>query len=77
VGTRCSVHVLPSNQQEWRFLTYVYPEDVNRRQSFDFIPSEADLLASGVTSLKLIFEESSDFFGRITIYDLKLEGCIV
>jgi len=57
-------------------LTYVYPEDVNRRQSFDFIPSE-DLLTSGVTSLKLIFEESSDFFGRITIYDLKLEGCIV
>jgi len=77
VGTRCSVHVLPSNQQEWKFLTYVYPEDVNRRQSFDFIPSDADLLASGVTSLKLIFEESSDFFGRITIYDLKLEGWIV
>jgi hypothetical protein len=75
VGTRCSVHVLPFNRQEWTILTNVYPEDVNRRQSFDLIPSEADVLANGVTSLKLIFDESSDFFGRITIYDMKLEGC--
>ncbi|KAF8743701.1 hypothetical protein AX14_001227 [Amanita brunnescens Koide BX004] len=76
VGTRCSVHVLLFNQQEWTILTNVYPEDVNRRQSFDLIPSETDI-ANGVTGLKLIFEESSDFFGRITIYDLKLEGCIL
>ena len=76
MGTRCSVHVLLFNQQEWTILTNVYPEDVNRRQSFDLIPSETDI-ANGVTGLKLIFEESSDFFGRITIYDLKLEGCIL
>jgi hypothetical protein len=28
----------------------------------------------GTTRLKLSFEASSDFFGRITIYDLQIEG---
>lgn len=31
----------------------------------------------GVIALKLTFESSSDFFGRVTVYDLKLEGYIV
>ncbi|KAF8628210.1 hypothetical protein AX15_003998 [Amanita polypyramis BW_CC] len=77
VGTRCSVHVLLYGESEWKILTHVYPEDVNRRQSFDLIPPDPHMLTSGATSLKLLFEESSDFFGRITIYDLKLEGSFV
>ncbi|KAK2461519.1 hypothetical protein APHAL10511_005982 [Amanita phalloides] len=77
VGTRCSIHILPYGEQEWTILTHVYPEDVNRRQSFDLDPSEPRSLANGVTGLKLVFEESSDFFGRITIYDLKLEGSAI
>jgi hypothetical protein len=31
-------------------------------------------VAGGVSAIRLIFEESSDFFGRITIYDMKIEG---
>lgn len=76
VGTRCVVCTLTEEggKKEWKTLTTVYPEDVNRRQIFDLIPSEADQLAGGISTLKLIFEDSSDFFGRITVYDLRLEG---
>jgi hypothetical protein len=31
----------------------------------------------GIQSMKLVFEESSDFYGRITIYELKLEGVLL
>lgn len=47
-------------------MTEVYPEDVNRTQSFD-LPEE-----DTVKALKLVFEESSDFFGRITVYGVDL-----
>jgi hypothetical protein len=66
VGTRCSIEVFDSSR--WRQLSFIYPEDVNRKQSFDLAG------ASDVEGLKIVFEESSDFFGRITVYDLQLDG---
>jgi hypothetical protein len=54
----------------WQELTRVYPEDVNRAQVFDLVAGEP------VKAIKLIFEESSDFFGRITVYNLMIEGQI-
>jgi len=52
----------------WQEFTRIYPEDVNRAQMFDLTTGEP------VKGIKLIFEESSDFFGRITVYDLMIEG---
>jgi hypothetical protein len=52
----------------WQELTRIYPEDVNRAQTFDLTTGDP------VNGIKLIFEESSDFFGRITVYDLMIEG---
>ncbi|KAE9396204.1 hypothetical protein BT96DRAFT_825039 [Gymnopus androsaceus JB14] len=88
VGQSCAVHVRLANPVEsesstnqWTFLTYIYPEDVNRKQTFTLpnLPSsEADSGPDvGVTALKLTFESSSDFFGRVTVYDLKLEGYVL
>jgi hypothetical protein len=54
----------------WQELTRIYPEDVNRAQVFDLTAAEP------VKGIKLIFEESSDFFGRITVYNLMIEGQI-
>src|ERR1700761_7068579 len=75
VGTRCSIFVIPEgtpNDEEagaWQLLTTVYPDDVNRKQIFELPePSQWTL------QLKLSFEESSDFFGRITIYELDVDG---
>lgn len=72
VGTSCAVEVAQGmDKPEWKPWTNIYPEDVNRRQSFD-LPSEK--IPDGVQNVKLVFEESSDFFGRITVYDLQLVG---
>jgi len=68
VGTRCAVQV-QSAEGQWETKQNVYPEDVNRRQIF-----ELDLGDVPIRTLKLVFEQSSDFFGRITIYDLDILG---
>jgi hypothetical protein len=78
VGIHCAIYVdSDTDRKEWRLLKSIYPDDVNRRQSFDMYPLESDNVDNGVVSVKLVFEKSSDFFGRITVYDLKLEGTVV
>lgn len=47
--------------------TQVFPQDVNRTQSFDLPTKPA-------RALKLVFQDGSDLFGRITLYDLQLHG---
>ncbi|PIL31337.1 hypothetical protein GSI_06035 [Ganoderma sinense ZZ0214-1] len=76
VGTRTLVEVLLSGEQKWRTLSRIYPEDVNRKQVFDLTVTEADLVDAQVESVKLVFEESSDFFGRITVYNLQILGSV-
>ncbi|KAJ4470780.1 hypothetical protein J3R30DRAFT_1119939 [Lentinula aciculospora] len=133
VGRTCAVHLRPvrpddsPGNADWRLLTYVYPEDVNRRQTFTLpslshtptttstiipsaslssltpstpsapsMPIDAELedenshtnkndsenrsedqdtrFKQGFSALRLTFESSSDFFGRVTVYDLDLKG---
>ena len=68
VGTRCAVQVR-SAEGEWETKQNVYPEDVNRLQVFDL-----NLGDTPIRDMKLVFEQSSDFFGRITVYDLDILG---
>ncbi|KIJ66449.1 hypothetical protein HYDPIDRAFT_109487 [Hydnomerulius pinastri MD-312] len=71
VGTQCAVDVAASSEDPvWTTLTYIHPEDVNRRQVFEL----PDSVGNRILCLKLVFERSSDFFGRITIYELQIEG---
>ena len=44
----------------------IYPEDTNKLQTFD-LPNETLCRA-----FKVVFADSTDFFGRITIYQMKL-----
>ena len=60
-----------SGKREWRTWIQVFPEDVNRSQSFD-LPTEG--VEHGIETVKLVFEKSSDLFGRITVYDIQLQG---
>jgi len=69
VGTRCAL----LDRNDGQVITTIFPDDVNRQQVFD-IPQDHPKIIEGISSLKLVFEESSDFFGRITVYDLKVEG---
>ncbi|KAG1734945.1 uncharacterized protein EDB91DRAFT_1238347 [Suillus paluster] len=68
VGTKCRLG------GTW---TYIHPEDANRRQVFDLITHRDGLPGKGIQSMKLVFEESSDFYGRIIIYELKIEGLLL
>ncbi|KAJ3853433.1 hypothetical protein EV368DRAFT_73458 [Lentinula lateritia] len=71
VGRTCAIHARSvdrthsdlAGKANWRLLTYVYPEDMER-----------DVNELGITALRLTFETSSDFFGRVTVYDLDLKG---
>ncbi|THV07083.1 hypothetical protein K435DRAFT_772806 [Dendrothele bispora CBS 962.96] len=89
VGRKCAVYYKPSASEDqtasiekessWVLLTTIYPEDVNRKQSFSLTSAsssneEKKDLPIRTSQIKLTFEESSDFFGRITVYDLSLEG---
>ncbi|KAG6829773.1 hypothetical protein H0H92_003563 [Tricholoma furcatifolium] len=85
VGTQCDLYT-ESDTARWNAWTSIYPEDVNRRQTFDLPPyvsvheqgptesqSEPE---PGMRAVKLVFKQSSDFFGRITVYDLNIEGTL-
>lgn len=75
VGRACTLYTLKEEgTKDWQKFAVIYAEDVNRAQLFDLIPMAPDILEGGIKGLKLIFEESTDFFGRITVYDLKLDG---
>ncbi|KAI0691990.1 galactose-binding like protein, partial [Cytidiella melzeri] len=76
VGTKCSLEIQSSSnaqdgKMEWAPWTKIFPEDINRKQSFDL---PGDKVQGGVRGLRMVFEESSDFFGRVTVYDLQVLG---
>jgi hypothetical protein len=79
VGSKCAVQILSQLEQsvpgsEWCTMDTIYPEDINAAQIFVLeSPSKTDS-QTGVTQLRLVFEQSSDFFGRVTVYDLTVEG---
>ncbi|KAF9411637.1 Nuclear receptor 2C2-associated protein, partial [Podila epigama] len=51
-------------------MTKVYPDDINQSQFFT-IP-EAD--RKETSRMKIVFEKSTDFFGRVTVYKLEILG---
>jgi len=59
VGTQC--HVIVNNDKKVDF----FPEDTNKLQTF---PIEL----TDINQLKITFGGSTDFFGRITVYQLNL-----
>ena len=96
-ATRVAVYTAKDllRDSEWTLLTYVYPEDVNRKQKFDLtvhsregethVQAEVTGETNGASSeaaeqpvaqVKLVFEQSSDFFGRVTIYDLDIHDTV-
>lgn len=48
-----------------------YPDDTNSIQNFE-IPFEKK---TSIKALKLVFQKSTDFFGRIIVYKLDLKSC--
>jgi hypothetical protein len=51
----------------WRTVAEFEPEDNNRAQTFA-------CAAARVTRLRVVFARSTDFYGRVTVYRLRLTG---
>ena len=66
VGKNCSVQFIKDDSCSFEKVLDFSPEDANKLQKFIF-----DQPVSGI-EFKIIFEDSTDFFGRITLYQLKL-----
>ncbi|KAI8844127.1 galactose-binding domain-like protein [Chytriomyces cf. hyalinus JEL632] len=60
---------LASASPDWTQLTHLYPEDSNNVQTFDLASS-----VTNVRSLKFVFTECSDTYGRIVVYRLDVLG---
>ncbi|XP_069137529.1 nuclear receptor 2C2-associated protein-like [Argopecten irradians] len=56
------------NDEQIKKVMDFYPEDVNSLQSFK-LPESLKL-----SSFRIVFNSSTDFFGRITIYQLSILG---
>ncbi|TRM61600.1 galactose-binding domain-like protein [Schizophyllum amplum] len=70
VGKTCIVTATQPGSNDWQEIGRIYPDDVNRQQTF---PLSTQLAAD---RLRLTFQESTDFFGRITIYDFSVHGSL-
>lgn len=70
VGKTCiAVGSTPSSPNDYSVeIGRFYPQDINPTQTFDFPATE------GLKRVKIIFEESTDFYGRITVYKLDILG---
>lgn len=69
-GKKCvALGSLSSSPNEYNVeIGAFYPEDINSMQTFQFTPSQP------VQRLKVVFEESTDFYGRITVYKFQVLG---
>lgn len=70
VGKTCvAIGSTPSSPNEYNVeIGTFYPQDINPTQTFNFPATE------GLKRVKIIFEESTDFYGRITVYKLDILG---
>ncbi|KAG0331189.1 Nuclear receptor 2C2-associated protein [Podila humilis] len=70
VGKTCRVQAWTEEDATFVDMTCFYPDDINPLQSFA-VPEQDRKVTSRI---KLIFESSTDFFGRITVYKLDILG---
>jgi len=76
----CTLHVAkmsvsnPGEKVEWNELSGIFmePEDSNEMQRFDLTEESDDNRICEL--LKISFQSSTDFYGRVTLYKLELWG---
>ena len=71
VGRSVQIHGWSQSVSDAKLIDTVYPEDINSMQSFEVKKDGWD--GSPLAGIKILFCESSDFYGRITLYHLGLE----
>ncbi|EGC36591.1 hypothetical protein DICPUDRAFT_31641 [Dictyostelium purpureum] len=69
VGKDCEILIMTNDSKDFVHSCYFYPKDINTTQNF---PVESN--NTNVKQIKILFPQSTDFFGRITIYKLDILG---
>ncbi len=70
IGETCKVQLLTS-KGDWKDLVEVEPEDNHDLQTFSLLVNNE---AWTGTALKLVFDDFTDFYGRVTIYRIQVWG---
>lgn len=70
VGTECDI-VLIDNQDAQQIIHTIFPDDINDLQTF-ILPKALDVASTDKLQLK--FKQSSDFYGRVTVYMIHFGG---
>lgn len=70
VGSEMRLNLI-NTSGESAYKNTFYPDDVNDLQVFPLIASSADVL-DNIRKVEIVFDKSSDFFGRIIIYNLEM-----
>lgn len=73
VGSEMSVSLDDSTSQNI-YKKCFYPDDINDMQIFQLDSDAASSPVNNVKKLSIVFEKSSDFFGRIIIYHMELQS---
>ncbi|KAG0000238.1 Nuclear receptor 2C2-associated protein [Entomortierella chlamydospora] len=73
VGKTCQL-LAWTNDSEFVEMMKFYPEDINPLQIINNIFPVAENQRQATSRVKIIFESSTDFFGRITVYKLDILG---
>lgn len=58
-----------------QMITTIYPDDDNSLQSFDLMPALAG--KGPLLEMRLTFRDSTDFYGRVTLYQVAVLGGVV
>uniref|UniRef100_A0A336KMW9 CSON011887 protein n=1 Tax=Culicoides sonorensis TaxID=179676 RepID=A0A336KMW9_CULSO len=66
-GKDCTIQISKNAASDEMIKEQFFPEDVNKSQSFKLKDPVED-----VKSIRLVFENSFDFFGRIVVYSLEI-----
>lgn len=72
VGRQGKLLIANDDDADWRCVLDFEPEDVNDKQDFVLPENSGDK----VRLLRIEFTGSSDFYGRVTIYNLDVIGTI-
>lgn len=64
VGSEFDVYVKYENNDDYIFIEQFLSDDNNSKQEYKF-----NNIINGILEMKLVFTKSSDFYGRITIYE--------
>lgn len=71
-STNTSTSTSSGKKAPLQMITTIYPDDDNSLQSFDLMPALTG--KNPLLEMRLTFRDSTDFYGRVTLYQVAVLG---